>query len=128
MALAIGAVISSGAGAFGAVFFIRSFGMTVTSIGLLLGPPIAIIGAASGVLGGLDVLVFTGGAGEHSAPLRADVCAGLAFLGVALDPARNREPGDGDVDLAQPGAPVRVLRIEAREDLEILAAVRHLLD
>ena len=86
------------------------------------------IGAASGVLGGLDVLVFTGGAGEHSAPLRADVCAGLAFLGVALDPARNREPGDGDVDLAQQGAPVRVLRIEAREDLEILAAVRHLLD
>jgi len=86
------------------------------------------IGGAAGVLGGLDVLVFTGGAGEHSAPLRADICTGLAFLGVAIDQVRNQEPGEHDVDLAQPGAPVRVLRIEAREDLEILAAVRRLLD
>ena len=51
------------------------------------------VGGAAGVLGGLDVLVFTGGAGEHSAPLRADVCAGLAFLGVALDHPRNRHAG-----------------------------------
>lgn len=86
------------------------------------------VGAATGVIGGLDVLVFTGGAGEHSAPLRADLCGGLAFLGVALDRGRNDAPGDHDIDLAQPGAPARVLRIEAREDLEILAAVRRLVD
>jgi acetate kinase len=86
------------------------------------------VGGAAGVLGGLDVLVFTGGAGEHSAVLRADLCRGLAFLGVVLDGLRNATPGEADVDLAQPGAPVRALRIEAREDMEVLAAVQQLLE
>jgi acetate kinase len=47
------------------------------------------IGAFAAVLGGLDRLVFTGGIGEHSAPVRAAICDGLGFLGVAVDPARN---------------------------------------
>jgi acetate kinase len=46
-------------------------------------------GALVAVLGGLDTLVFAGGIGEHAAPIRARLCAGLAYLGVALDPARN---------------------------------------
>jgi acetate kinase len=49
------------------------------------------IGAFAAVLGGLDTLVFSAGIGEHSAPLRARICAGLEHLGVALDPARNAE-------------------------------------
>ena len=40
-------------------------------------------------LGGLDVLVFTGGIGEHDAKLRSDVCARLAFLGISLDTDKN---------------------------------------
>ena len=47
------------------------------------------IGAYAGALGGLDVLVFSGGIGEHSAEIRARSCEGLGFLGVELDPARN---------------------------------------
>jgi acetate kinase len=47
-------------------------------------------GALVACLGGLDLLGFTGGIGEHDAALRADVCAGLAFLGVHLDEAANR--------------------------------------
>jgi acetate kinase len=47
------------------------------------------IGALSAALGGLDTLVFAGGIGEHAAPLRARICDGLAFLGLAIDPARN---------------------------------------
>ena len=43
-------------------------------------------------LGGLDTLVFTGGIGEHAAPVRAEICAGLGHLGVRLDPARNDAP------------------------------------
>ena len=47
---------------------------------------------------GLDVLVFTGGVGERAAPIRARAAAGLAFLGVALDPEANAEPGlDADI-------------------------------
>lgn len=46
-------------------------------------------GAMVACLGGLDVLAFTGGIGEHDVELRADVCQGLAFLGVTLDHERN---------------------------------------
>jgi acetate kinase len=47
------------------------------------------IGAFAAVLGGLDLLVFTGGIGEHAAQVRADACAGLEHLGIRLDAARN---------------------------------------
>jgi acetate kinase len=47
------------------------------------------IGALVAVLGGLDTIVFTGGIGERSAPIRWEIAAGLAYLGVELDPARN---------------------------------------
>jgi acetate kinase len=47
------------------------------------------IGALASALGGLDVLVFTGGIGERSAEVRRRTCPGLGFLGIELDPARN---------------------------------------
>jgi acetate kinase len=47
------------------------------------------IGALAAVLGGLDLLVFTAGIGEHSAEIRARVCRDLAFLGLELDAAAN---------------------------------------
>lgn len=50
---------------------------------------VAGIGALAATLGGLDALVFSGGIGEHAAPVRAAVCARLGFLGVQLDPAAN---------------------------------------
>ena len=40
------------------------------------------VGAYAALLGGLDLLVFTGGIGEHSAPVRRKICAGLQFLGL----------------------------------------------
>jgi acetate kinase len=47
------------------------------------------LGALAAVLGGLDTLVFTAGIGEHSAPVRERICAGLGYLGVELDAGRN---------------------------------------
>lgn len=47
------------------------------------------LGALAAALGGLDTLVFTGGIGEHAAPIRERICAHLAFLGIALVPERN---------------------------------------
>jgi len=46
-------------------------------------------GALAAALGGIDSLVFTGGIGEHAAPVREAICAGLLPLGVRLDPALN---------------------------------------
>jgi acetate kinase len=84
------------------------------------------IAAMTAALGGLDVLVFSGGVGEHSAPIRAATCAGLGFLGAAVDDDLNRD-AVGDQQISAPGAAVLVLVVEAREDLEIAAGVRHVL-
>ena len=47
------------------------------------------IGSLAAALGGLDALVFTGGIGEHGAPVRQQVCAELGWLGLRLDAAAN---------------------------------------
>ena len=48
------------------------------------------IGALTAVLGGLDMLAFTAGIGEHSAVLRERICEALDWLGVSIDDAANR--------------------------------------
>ena len=88
------------------------------------------IAAMTAAMGGLDVLVFTGGVGEHAPAVRAAACQGLAFLGVHLDPLANEdEPDSGkpDRDISADGAPVRTLVIEAREDLQIAHETRQVL-
>jgi len=52
------------------------------------------IGALSAALGGLDLLVFTGGIGERAAALRWEVCRGLEYLGITLDRTRNEANAD----------------------------------
>jgi acetate kinase len=47
------------------------------------------VGSFAAVLNGLDTLVFTGGIGERGAVVRAQICSGLEYLGVALDAAAN---------------------------------------
>jgi acetate kinase len=83
------------------------------------------IAAMAAALGGLDVLVFSGGIGEHQPRLRARTVAGLGFLGLKLDPAANQEiqPGD-DADISPPDASTRTLVVHTREDLVIADQVR----
>jgi acetate kinase len=76
-------------------------------------------GAMIAVLGGLDALVLTGGIGEHSARLRADFLARLAYAGVRLDLAAN-QAATGDCEISPAGAAVRTFTITAREDLAVL--------
>lgn len=80
------------------------------------------IAAMAASLGGLDVLVFTGGVGEHSAAVRERAAAGLAFLGVAVDGARNAA-AQGDAEIGADRSDVATLVITAREDLEIARQV-----
>jgi acetate kinase len=84
------------------------------------------IAAMTAALGGLDVLAFTGGIGEHAPAVRAGAAAGLAFLGVAVDPARN-DAAHGDADVSAADAAVRTAVVTAREDAEIAAQVRTVL-
>jgi len=84
------------------------------------------IGAYTAVLGGLDMLVFTGGIGEHDAATRAEACAGLEKLGIVLDPERNKSHGEATISAES--SPVAVRVIPAAEDLTIVNHVSRLLN
>jgi acetate kinase len=84
------------------------------------------IAAMAAAMNGLDALVFTGGIGEHQPPVRAEAAAGLAFLGVAIDSARN-DTTSADGEITAPGATVRTLVVTAREDVEIARQTRAVL-
>jgi acetate kinase len=79
------------------------------------------IGAYAAALGGLDLLVFTGGIGEHAAPVRDKICAGLEFLGIQLDPPRNHSNAPL---ISRTDAAVKVRVIATNEDLMIVRHVR----
>jgi acetate kinase len=85
------------------------------------------IAAMAAATGGADALVFTGGVGENSAPIRSETCRGLAWMGVALDERTNNVVDQADADLSAPAATVRTLVIHAREELEIAWQCRRLL-
>jgi len=77
------------------------------------------IGSLAAALGGLDTVVFSAGIGEHSPVIRARICDGLEFLGIALDPARN-ESNEVVISNADGRATVRVIPTD--EESEIAAA------
>jgi acetate kinase len=83
------------------------------------------VAAMAAAMNGLDVLVFTGGIGEHQPPVRAEAADGLAFLGVRIDPGLNVATADAEITGA--GSAVRVLVVTAREDVEIASQARALL-
>ena len=86
-------------------------------------------GALVACVGGLDMLAFSGGIGEHDAVLRQEVCDRLAYLGVVVDPARNRQAtGDAVAALHAPESRVEVWviptdegQVAAREASRLLA-------
>jgi acetate kinase len=85
------------------------------------------IGAMVASAGGLDLLVFTGGMGEHSPDLREATAGRLGHLGVAVD-SRLDEEASGDADVTAAGAAVSTVVVTAREDVEVAREVRRVLD
>lgn len=84
------------------------------------------IGSMVASAGGVDVLAFTGGIGEHSPAVRQAVANRLTHLGAIVDPAANRD-ASCDADITAAGAQVAALVVTAREDLEIARQTRHAL-
>ncbi|HEY8457331.1 MAG TPA: acetate/propionate family kinase [Actinopolymorphaceae bacterium] len=82
------------------------------------------IAAMTASLGGLDILVFTGGVGEHAPVVRSGAVDGLGFLGLGIDAVLNAH-AQPDVEISAPGAAARCVVIEAREDIQIAREVRH---
>jgi acetate kinase len=82
------------------------------------------IGAFAAALGGLDTLVFSGGIGENASQIRARVCTGLQFLGIAIDEKQN----GADAELISTvGSRIAVRVIPTDEQWMIAQTVCHLL-
>jgi len=88
-------------------------------------------GAMTACLGGLDVLAFSGGIGEHDTALRAEVCASLGYLGVQIDPALNVQAvSDAAMAVHLPHSTVEVWvvptdegLVAAREAVRLMVAI-----
>ncbi len=86
----------------------------------------ALIASMAAAMGGLDVLVFTGGVGQNAPQVRAAAVAGLRFLGVEISPSLNAGVA-ADSDISASTATVTTLVIKAHEDVEVARDVRRLL-
>ena len=76
------------------------------------------IGAYIAILGGLDVIAFTGGIGEKSTTARTQICLELGWLGIELDSKKNRNHlGEGDISAGS--SRVKVLVIPANEEIVV---------
>ncbi len=77
------------------------------------------IGAYAAEMGGVDIIVFTGGVGENQTGLRADVCASLGFMGVEIDVAKNAEVRGVEATVSTDASKVKVCVIPTDEELTI---------
>ena len=85
------------------------------------------IGAYAAALGGVDVILFTGGVGENQATCRAGVCEGLEFLGVKLDAEKNKVRGEEAI-ISADDSRVKVVVIPTDEELLIASDTMAILD
>ena len=85
------------------------------------------IGQYAAAMGGLDLIVFTGGVGENSFELREQTCAGLEFMGVDFDAEKNRGVRAKDMVLSRPESKVKVVVFQTNEELVIATDTYNLL-
>ena len=87
------------------------------------------IGAYAAAMDGVDAIVFTGGIGENTKDLRADVCSHLTYLGVKFDAEANERCAGGvEGEISAPGSRVRVFVLPTNEELMIARETRAILD
>lgn len=77
------------------------------------------IGAYAAALGGVDIIVFTGGVGENQYPLRYTVCKDLEYMGVKIDKEVNDKTRSEEVIISTPDSKVKVVVIPTDEELTI---------
>ena len=77
------------------------------------------IGKYAALMGGVDLVIFTGGVGENSWELREGACSGLEFMGIALNDEVNRVTRGTDTIISAEGAKVKVAVIATNEELVI---------
>jgi acetate kinase len=77
------------------------------------------IGAYAAAMGGVDVILFTGGIGENAFYVREAVCADLGFMGVKINSAVNSKTFGDEAVISEEGQPVTVMVVPTDEELMI---------
>lgn len=77
------------------------------------------IGSYAAALGGVDILVFTGGVGENQYVTRRDVCRNMEYMGIELDEELNASVRAKEVVISKPSSKVKVVIIPTDEELSI---------
>lgn len=86
------------------------------------------IGAYAAALGGVDIIVFTGGVGENQASCREDSCEGLEFMGIKIDKKINRIIRGTEAIVSAPDSRVKVVVIPTDEELMIATDTMDILE
>lgn len=74
------------------------------------------VGAYAAAMGGVDIIVFTGGVGENQCPTREEVCKGLEFMGVEFDAEKNDGLRGKEAIISKPSSRVKVVVIPTDEE------------
>jgi acetate kinase len=77
------------------------------------------VGSYAAAMGGVDLIIFTGGIGENACEIRAGVCKDMEFMGVDFDFNKNNGLRGKDEILTKPGSKVKVMSIATNEELVI---------
>jgi acetate kinase len=77
------------------------------------------IGSYAAAMGGVDIIVFAGGIGENGPETREAICSNLEFIGVELDPAKNKDLRSKEALISKDGTRVKVIVVPTNEELVI---------
>ena len=86
------------------------------------------IGAYAAALGGVDAIVFTAGVGENQTGTREQACAGLEFLGIKIDKAKNATIHGEEAIISTPDSKVKVVVVPTDEEIVIARDTKELVE
>ena len=77
------------------------------------------IGSYAAAMGGVDILVFTGGIGENGCEIRENICSNLEFFGIEFDKNRNTDARGKETIISKEGSKVTVVVVPTNEEFVI---------
>ena len=86
------------------------------------------IGAYTAAMGGLDAVIFTGGIGENSAPVREGACDHMEYLGIKLDLQKNLDLNRKEGEISTPDSKVKVWIVPTNEELLIARDTKEIIN
>jgi acetate kinase len=86
------------------------------------------VGAYAAAMGGVDILVFTGGVGENGWETRENICSELEFLGIEFDSEKNKGVKGKEIVVSKPGSKVTVIVVPTNEEFVIASETKTIVE